>query len=147
MAEACEPARLESQYRCLNDKILKAAKPAGLLTTADDVVDQLCLTSVTGTNPDVAPFGHGMALEFEYSGERARDTPSRCWSCRRFSARFPRKDKDLAGINKIWISDLLPVRFVNDGVSHARAVAETTDAPEAVATGNDRGRDLGHGGR
>ena len=36
-------------------------------------------------------------------------------------ARFHRKDKDLAGINTIWISDLVPVRFVNDCVSHARA--------------------------
>src|ERR1700704_4095515 len=66
-----------------------------------------------------------------------------------FSARFHRKDKDLAGINTIWISDLVPVRFVNDCVSHARAVGDTADAPEAVATGYDRGRDLGHypGGR
>jgi hypothetical protein len=36
-------------------------------------------------------------------------------------ARFHRKDKDLAGMNTIWISDLVPVRFVNDCVSHARA--------------------------
>nr|WP_154072727.1 hypothetical protein [Bradyrhizobium erythrophlei] len=36
-------------------------------------------------------------------------------------ARFHRKDKDLAGINTIWISDLVPVCFVNDCVSHARA--------------------------
>src|ERR1700704_3037687 len=66
-----------------------------------------------------------------------------------FSARFHRKDKDLAGINTIWISDLVPVRFVNDCVSHARAISDTADAPEAVATGYDRGRDLGHypGGR
>ncbi len=35
------------------------------------------------------------------------------------------------------------VRFVDDGVSHARAVGDTADAPEAVATGYDRGRDLG----
>jgi G:T-mismatch repair DNA endonuclease (very short patch repair protein) len=46
-------------------------------------------------------------------------------------ARFHRKDKDLAGINTIWISDLVPVRFVNDCVSHARAVGDTADAPEA----------------
>jgi hypothetical protein len=59
------------------------------------------------------------------------------------SARFLRKDKDLAGINTIWISDLVPVRFVNDGVSHARAVGDTADAPEAVARGYDRGRYLG----
>ncbi len=45
-----------------------------------------------------------------------------------------RKDKDLAGINTIWISDLVPVRFVDDCVSHARAVGDTADAPEAVTT-------------
>jgi hypothetical protein len=39
--------------------------------------------------------------------------------CRHFSARLHRKDKDLAGVNKIWISDLVPVRFVNDYASHA----------------------------
>src|SRR3981189_1082598 len=61
-----------------------------------------------------------------------------------FSARFHRKDKDLAGINTIWISDLVPVRFVNHCVAPARAVGDTADAPEAVATGYDRGRDLGH---
>ena len=59
------------------------------------------------------------------------------------SARFHRKDKDLAGINTIWISDLVPVRFVNDCVPHARAVGDTADAPEAVAGGYDRGRYLG----
>ena len=65
------------------------------------------------------------------------------------SARFHRKDKDLAGINTIWIPNLVLVRSVNDGVSHARAVGDTADAPEAVATGYDRGRDIGHdhGGR
>jgi len=92
---------------------------------------------------------HGITLEFEYSGEQARDKLCRRWNCRCFSARIRRKDKDLAGINTIWISDLVSVRFVNDCVSHARAVGETADAPEAVATRNDRGRDLGHdhGGR
>ena len=68
----------------------------------------------------------------------------RAWNCRHFSARLHRKDKDLAGVNKIWISDLVPVRFVNDCVSHARAVGDTADVPEAVAPGYDRGRDLGH---
>jgi hypothetical protein len=65
-----------------------------------------------------------------------------------FSARFHRKDKDLAGINAIGISDLVPVRLVNDGVSQARAVVDAADTPEAVAAGYDRGRDLGqdHGG-
>jgi Usg-like family len=58
------------------------------------------------------------------------------------SARFHRKDKDLAGINPIWISNMVPVRFVNQCVSHARAVGDTADAPEAVAGGYDRGRDL-----
>ena len=56
-------------------------------------------------------------------------------------ARFHRKDKDLAGINTIWISDLVPVRFVNDDVSHARAVGDAADVPEAVATGYNPGRD------
>src|ERR1700731_785325 len=60
-----------------------------------------------------------------------------------FSARFHRKDKDLPGINAIGISDLVPVRLVNDGVSQARAVVDAADAPEAVAAGYDRGRDLG----
>jgi hypothetical protein len=44
------------------------------------------------------------------------------------SPRFHKKDKDLAGINTIWISDLVPVRFVNDGVSHTRAVRDAVDA-------------------
>jgi hypothetical protein len=69
--------------------------------------------------------------------------------CRHFSARFHRKDKYLAGLNTIWISDLVSVRFVNDRVSRTRAVAETTHAPRAVATGYNRGRHLrlDHGGR
>ena len=81
--------------------------------------------------------------------EARNDPPCRRWNCRHFSALLHRKDKDLAGINKIWISDLVMVRFVNDCVSHARAVGDTADAPEAVPTGYDRGRDLGHdhGGR
>jgi hypothetical protein len=77
--------------------------------------------------------------------QKTRNHPScRRWNCRHFSARVLGKDKDLAGINTIWISDLVPVRFVNDCVSHARAVGDTADAPEAVATGYDRGCDLGH---
>jgi len=82
--------------------------------------------------------------------KKARNGSScRRWNCRHFSALFHRKDKDLAGINSIWISNLVMVRFVNDCVSHARAVGDTADAPEAVPTGYDRGRDLGHdhGGR
>src|SRR6266851_9298931 len=82
--------------------------------------------------------------------KKACNHPScRRWNCRHFSARFHRKDKDLAGINAIWISDLVLVRFVNDCVSHARAVGDTADVPKAVATRYDRGRDLGHdhGGR
>jgi hypothetical protein len=59
----------------------------------------------------------------EREQKKARNHPScRRWNCRYFSARFHRKDKDLAGINTIWISDLIPVRFVNDCVSYARAV-------------------------
>src|SRR5260370_28175525 len=81
------------------------------------------------------------------AGKKARNHPScRRWNCRRFSACFQRKDKDLAGINTIWISDLVLVRFVNDCVTHAFAVGDTADAPEAVAAGYDPGRDLGLGG-
>ena len=69
--------------------------------------------------------------------------------CRHFSARLHRKDKDLAGIYTIWISDPVSVRFVNDCVSRARTVGDTADAPQAVAMRYDRGRNLGldHGGR
>jgi hypothetical protein len=59
------------------------------------------------------------------------------------SARFRRKDKGLAGINTIWVSDPVPVRFVNECVSHALAIGETADTPEAVATGYNRGCGLG----
>ena len=45
-------------------------------------------------------------------------SPSMILACQ--LARFHRKDKDLDGINTIWISDLVPVRL-NDRVSHARA--------------------------
>jgi hypothetical protein len=64
-------------------------------------------------------------------------------------ARFQGKDKDLAGIYTIWIPDPVSVRFVNDGVSRAHAVGDTADAPQAVATRYDRGRNLGldHRGR
>jgi hypothetical protein len=67
----------------------------------------------------------------------------------RVSACFQGKDKDLAGIYTIWISDPVSVRFVNDRVSRAHAVGDTADAPQAVATRYDRGRNLGldHGGR
>src|SRR5258708_38383655 len=58
----------------------------------------------------------------------------RCW--RHFSARFHRKDKDLAGINTIWISELVPVRFVNYCVSHARSAGDTAEAPSAGAPGD-----------
>jgi hypothetical protein len=78
--------------------------------------------------------------------KKTRNHPScSAWNCRHFSARLHRKDKDLAGINTIWISDLVPVRVVNDCVSDARAVGDTADAPEAVARGYDRGRYPGHG--
>ena len=80
---------------------------------------------------------------------RAAIPACRRWNCRHFSARVHRKHKDLAGINAIWISNLVLVRFVNDCVSYARAVGVTADAPEAVATGYDRGRRPGQdqGGR
>src|SRR5258708_2953087 len=61
----------------------------------------------------------------------------------RVSARFQGKDKDLAGIYTIWISDPVSVRFVNDRVSRAHAIGDTADAPQAVATRYDRGRNLG----
>src|SRR5258708_35329652 len=60
--------------------------------------------------------------------------------CGRASPR--RKDKDLAWINHVGIADLLPVRLVNDGVARARAVGETTYAPEAVHAGYDGGSDI-----
>jgi hypothetical protein len=59
------------------------------------------------------------------------------------SAHFHRKDKELAGINTIWDFGLGPGLLVNDSVSYARAVGNAADAPEAVTTGYDRGRDLG----
>jgi hypothetical protein len=53
---------------------------------------------------------------------KAHNPPScRRWNCRRFSPRAQRKDKDLAGIDTIWISNLVPVCFVNEGVSRAGA--------------------------
>jgi hypothetical protein len=81
-------------------------------------------------------------------GRVVRAVGPRC-DTRRVSARFQGKDKDLAGIYAIWISDLVSVRFVNDRVSRAHAVGDTADAPQAVATRYDRGRNLGldHGGR
>ena len=68
---------------------------------------------------------------------------------RRVSVRFQGKDKDLAGIYTIWISDPVSVCFVNDRVSRTHAVGDTADAPQAVAMRDDRGRNLGldHGGR
>src|ERR1700681_2795995 len=67
----------------------------------------------------------------------------------RVSARFQGKDKDLAGIYTIWISDPVSVCFVNDRVSRTHAVGDPADAPQAVAMRYDRGRNLGldHGGR
>ncbi len=61
-----------------------------------------------------------------------------------------RKDEDLPGINQIGITDLLPVRLVDDRVARARAIREVADAPEAIAAGDGGGRDLRHdhgGGR
>ena len=72
-------------------------------------------------------------------GRWARVATTEC----RVSGRFQGKDKDLAGIYTIWISDPVSVRFVNDRVSRAHAVGDTADAPEAVATRYDRGRNLG----
>ena len=73
------------------------------------------------------------------AGKKAGNHPScRRWNCRHFSACFQRKDKDLAGINTIWISDLVSVSFVNDRVSRARAVGDAADSPQAVAAGYDR---------
>jgi hypothetical protein len=108
---------------------------------------RLCIPKFRSPRRSI-PFGNPGVLGL--SAEKTRNHPScRRWNCRHFSARFHRKDKDLAGINTIWISDLVPVGFVNDCVSHARAVGDTADVPEAVAPGYDRGRNLGpdHGGR
>ena len=98
--------------------------------------------------PATPSHGDGARRAWSSASKKGATIP-RAWNCRHFSARLHRKDKDLAGVNKIWISDLVPVRFVNDCVSHARAVGDTADAPQAVATRYDRGRDLGldHGGR
>ena len=55
-----------------------------------------------------------------------------------------RKDKDLAGIDQVWIADLRPVCLVNYGVAGARTVREVAEAPEAVTAGDNGGRDLRH---
>jgi hypothetical protein len=76
---------------------------------------------------------------------RRRNRPSCSRSnCYEVSARFLRKDNDLARIIAVWISDLVLVCFVNDRVSHARAVCDAADAPESVSMGYNRRRDLGH---
>jgi len=85
----------------------------------------------------------------EHEQKKARNIAHGAQELPLLSARFHRKDKNLAGINTIWISNLVLVCFVNNRVSRARAVGDTADAPEAVATGYDRSRGLGHdhGGR
>ena len=71
--------------------------------------------------------------------DRERNHPS-CgrWNCCQFSARFNRKDKELARINAIWISDFVPVRFVNDGVSQACTVGEAGDPVRSAYGANYR---------
>src|SRR5882757_5603467 len=59
------------------------------------------------------------------------------------SARFRGQHEDLAGIDPIWISDQVALRFVEDGVADAFTVGEMADAPEAVAAGDGHGRGLG----
>jgi hypothetical protein len=76
--------------------------------------------------------------------QKVRNPSYRRWNYRHFSALFHRKDKDLAGINAIWISDLVPARFVDDRVPQTRTVGDTAHAQEAVATEYDRGCRLGH---
>jgi hypothetical protein len=43
------------------------------------------------------------------------------------------KDKDLAGLNKIWIPDPVSVCPIHDRVSCAVAIGDAADAPQAVA--------------
>ena len=50
------------------------------------------------------------------------------------------KDKDLAGMNKIWIPDPVSVCPVYDRVSCAVAISDAADAPQAVAAGYDLGQ-------
>ena len=96
----------------------------------------------TVSAPDRVTFLNGPNRDFP---KRRRHRRCNC----RVSVPFHGKDKDLAGIYTIWISDPVSVRFVDDRVSRARAVGDTADAPQAVATGYDRGHNLGlyHGGR
>jgi hypothetical protein len=123
----------------------KRAKPSigvGAFETSGDVG---CSVAIGDKRTCRRRAAHGRA--------RAKNARShsacRRWNCRHFSARVHRKDKDLAGINTIRISNLVLVRLVNDCVSHARAIGVTADAPEAVARGYDRGHCLGQdqGGR
>src|ERR1019366_4660704 len=60
------------------------------------------------------------------------------------------KDKDLAGVNQIWIANLFPVRLVNEGVARAHSIGVAAEAPEAVAAGDSGRCNLRHnhgGGR
>src|SRR5580700_5583629 len=54
------------------------------------------------------------------------------------------KDKDLARVNAVWISDLCVVRSEYQCVALARAVGRTADPPQTVAARDDRGSNLGH---
>jgi hypothetical protein len=56
------------------------------------------------------------------------------------SVAFHGKDKDLAGMNEIWIPDPVSVCPVHDRVSCAVAIGYAADAPQAVATGYDLGQ-------
>ena len=47
------------------------------------------------------------------------------------------KDEDLAGMNEIWIADLVPVGPEEDRVLFAGAIGDAADAPQAVAAGDD----------
>ena len=59
------------------------------------------------------------------------------------------QDEDLARIDKVGISNPASVRLVNKRVERAHAIGGTADAPQAIATGYDGGRDPGRrdGGR
>src|SRR5258708_32602080 len=58
------------------------------------------------------------------------------------SARFLGKDEHLAGINTVWIADLVMVRVVDDRISRAIPIGGAADAPQAVAARDDGSRDL-----
>src|SRR3979411_2701071 len=86
----------------------------------------------SGSRTKLHAFTHGTSCPSRLKrtsplGQWARVATPGC----RVSARFQGKDKDLAGIYTIWISDPVSVCFVNDRVSRTHAVGDTADAPQA----------------